>query len=144
MAKTTFSLAAAAAVLVALAVPALSGCGSRNAVAAGVAVGAPAEKLANTYRKRLPIDLDESHRVIDVLSSTKNDSVTFTFVVQTTDKNADPVKFQEAFRTNPCHNRTSMNILSFSDTLESRLVTEDSKEIARASVTKKYCNTFER
>ena len=58
MAKTTFSLAAAAAVLVALAVPALSGCGSRNAVAAGVAVGAPAEKLANTYRKRLPIDLD--------------------------------------------------------------------------------------
>ena len=144
MAKTTFSLAAVAAVLVALAVPALSGCGSRNAVAAGVAVGAPAEKLANTYRKPIPIDLDESHRVIDVLSSTKNDSVTFTFVVQTTDKNADPVKFREAFRTNSCHNRTSMNILSFSDTLESRLVTEDSKEIARASVTKKYCNTFER
>ena len=143
MAKTTFSLAAAAAVLVALAVPALSGCGSRNAVAAGVAVGAPAEKLANTYRKRLPIDLDESHRVIDVLSSTKNDSVTFTFVVQTTDKNADPVKFQEAFRTNSCHNRTSMNILSFSDTLESRLVTEDSKGIARASVAKKDCNAFE-
>ena len=144
MAKTTFSLAAAASVLVALAVPALSGCGSRNAVAAGVAVGAPAEKLANTYRKRLPIDLDESHRVIDVLSSTKNDSVTFTFVVQTTDKNPDPVKFQAAFRTNSSHNRTSMNILCFSDRLESRLVTEDSKEIARASATKKYCNTFER
>ena len=79
MTDKSINLAAAAAVLVALAVPALSGCGSRNAVAAGVAVGAPAEKLANTYRKRLPIDLDESHKVIDVLSSTKNDSVTFTF-----------------------------------------------------------------
>ena len=63
MTDKSINLAAAAAVLVALAVPALSGCGSRNAVAAGVAVGAPAEKLANTYRKRLPIDLDESTRL---------------------------------------------------------------------------------
>lgn len=144
MTDKSINLAAAAAVLVALAVPALSGCGSETPWLPEWQSGPLRKKLANTYRKRLPIDLDESHKVIDVLSSTKNDSVTFTFVVQTTDKNADPVKFQEAFRTNSCHSRTSMNILSFSDTLESRLVTEDKKELARASVTKKYCNTFER